>query len=370
MATREAVMQAPTIRFGIWCAAAALSVAACGKEEAPPPPIRPVRAIVVEPQAAANTYSAPGEIRARYETPIAFRLSGKMIARKVDVGMVVRLGEQIALLDDKDQRNAVDTAKSDVFAAQSQLTQVRTQEGRMRELLKSGFVAQARYDLSLREMQTAEAKLQSANASLRTATDQMSYTVLAAPRDGVITAIGADSGQVVGAGQMVAQLADPSEREGMFNVAESWLRGPRRKDPTVEVSLLGDPNVKTTGRVREISPTADPVTRTYAVRVSLPEAPAGMMLGASVTGQVTVAHAAGAVAMLPASALFQKDSKPAVWVVDKTSNEVTLRPVTVDDYDADKVVVTSGLEKGDVVVTAGVQKLAAGQKVRIATGGS
>src|SRR4051794_25564569 len=101
MATREAVMQAPTIRFGIWCAAAALSVAACGKEEAPPPPIRPVRAIVVEPQASANTYSAPGEIRARYETPIAFRLSGKMIARKVDVGMVVRLGEQIALLDDK-----------------------------------------------------------------------------------------------------------------------------------------------------------------------------------------------------------------------------------------------------------------------------
>jgi RND family efflux transporter MFP subunit len=204
---------------------------------------------------------------------------------------------------------------------------------------------------------------------MRTATDQLSYTILTAPRDGVITATGADAGQVVGAGQMVAQLADPSEREGLFNVAESWMRGPRRKDPTVEVALLGDPSIKTMGRVREISPTADPVTRTYAVRVSLPEAPPQMMLGASVTGQVTIEHSA-AVAVLPASALFQKDAKPAVWVVDKTSNQVALRPITIGDYDTEKVVVTGGLEKGDVVVTAGVQMLAAGQKVRIATGGS
>lgn len=146
-----------------------------------------------------------------------------------------------------------------------------------------------------------------------------------------------------------------------------WLRGPRRKDPVVDVWLLGDPNVKTVGRVREISPTADPVTRTYAVRVSLPEAPAAMLLGASVTAQVTIAQQ-GAVTVLPATALFQKDSKPAVWVVDPGSNTVELRSVAVNDYETDKVIVTDGLRKGDIVVTAGAQILSPGQKVRITSG--
>jgi len=343
------------------------TASACGDKAPPAAPLRPVRTVVVDPETLANTYSAPGEIRARYETPIAFRLSGKMLSRKVDVGSVVKAGDQIAVLDDRDQRNALDAAKSDVFSAQSAVTQSSAQENRMRELLKGGYVAQARYDLSLRERQTAEAKLQSANANLKAATDQLSYTLLVAPRDGVITAVGADSGQVVGAGQMVAQLADPSEREGLFNVPESWMRGPRRKDPVVEVSLLGDPNVKTVGRVREISPAADPVTRTYAVRVSLPDAPPAMLLGASITGQVTIDHA-GEVAVLPATALFQKDSQPAVWVVDPGSNAVELRAITVDDYETDKVVVTNGLKKGDIVVTAGVQMLSPGQKVRLVSG--
>jgi RND family efflux transporter MFP subunit len=352
---------------GLGVLAIAGAIAACGEQAAPPAPVRPVRTVVIEPEASSNTFTAPGEIRARYETPIAFRINGKMIARKVDVGTVVKQGDQIAVLDDRDEKNALDAAKSDVFSAQSQLTQVRAQETRMRELLKGGYVSQSRYDLSLRELQTAEAKLQSANASLRTATDQLSYTSLTAPRDGVITTTGADAGQVVGAGQMVAQLADPSEREGLFNVAESWLRGPRRKDPVVTVSLLGDPTIKTVGRVREISPTADPVTRTYAVRVSLPEAPPQMLLGASVNGQVTIEHA-GAVAVLPVAALFQKDAKPAVWVVDKASSTVQLKSVTVGDFETDTVVVTGGLDKGDVVVTAGVQKLTPGQKVRLDQG--
>jgi RND family efflux transporter MFP subunit len=351
--------------LGVLAIAGAL--AACGDQAAPPAPVRPVRTVVVEPEATSDTFTAPGEIRARYETPIAFRINGKMITRKVDVGTVVKQGDQIAVLDDRDEKNALDAAKSDVFSAQSQLTQVRAQESRMRELLKGGYVSQSRYDLSLRELQTGEAKLQSANANLRTATDQLSYTNLTAPRDGVITAVGADAGQVVGAGQMVANLADPSEREGLFNVAESWLRGPRRKDPVVNVSLLGDPTIKTVGRVREISPTADPVTRTYAVRVSLPEAPPQMLLGASVNGQVTIEHS-GAVAVLPVSALMQKDAKPAVYVVDKASSTVQLKPVTVADFETDKVVVTGGLDKGDVVVTAGVQKLTPGQKVRVDQG--
>ena len=352
---------------GVVALAVAAILASCGDEAPPPAPVRPVRTVVIEPETTANTYTASGEIRARYETPVAFRLSGTIIARNIDVGSVVKAGDQIAVLDDRDQRNAVESAKSDVFSATSTLTQVRAQEARFRELLRNGYTPQARYDEALRDLRGAEAKLQAANAALRAATDQLSYTVLTAPRDGVITAVGASAGQVVGAGQMVAELADPSEREALFNIAESWLRDPRSKDPVVDVSLLGDPSINTVGRVREISPTADPVTRTYAVRVSLPDAPPAMRLGASVTGQVTIAHPT-AVAVLPATALFQKDAKPAVWVVDRGSSTVALREVAVEDYETDKIVIESGLEKGDVVVTAGVQLLSPGEKVRLSGG--
>ena len=353
------------------CAAALLfasAVAACGKPATPEATVRPVRSVVVEPKEAQESFTAPGEIRARYETPIAFRLSGRLIVRKVDVGSVVNEGDQIALVDDRDQRNALDAAKSEVFSAQSSLTLARAQEARFGELLKNKYATQERYDVSLRNLRDAEAKLQSAQANLSTAEDQLGYTILVAPRSGVITAVGADAGQVVAAGQMVAQLADPSEREGLFNVAESWLRGPRRAEPTVTVWLQGDPNVKTVGRVREISPTADPVTRTYAVRVSLPDAPPGMLLGASATGEVTIDR--DAVTTLPVTALFQKDEKPAVWIVDPVSNELQLKPVTIQRYDADKIVITDGLAKGDRVVIAGVQKLNPGEKVRIATDGN
>lgn len=218
-----------------WCVAfgalaITASLVACGEPAPPPAPIRPVRAVIVDPDRTANTYSVAGEIKARFEVPLGFRVSGKMITRNVDVGAVVKAGESIAMIDDRDARNALDAAKSNLFAAQSALTQLRSQEGRMRQLLRDGYVPQARYDESLRDLQTGEATLQSANASLQSAQDQLAYTILTAPRDGVITAVGADAGQVVGAGQM------PSEREGLFHVAESWLRGPPRR-----ISQLSNP---------------------------------------------------------------------------------------------------------------------------------
>jgi membrane fusion protein, multidrug efflux system len=354
-------------RVGCFALALAALVAACNEPPAPPAPVRPVRTIVIDPEQTTNTYSAAGEIKARYETPLAFRLSGHMIRRDIDVGTVVKASDPIAALDDRDARNAVDAAEADVFAAQSALTQLRTQEGRMRQLLRNDYTPQAKYDEALRNMRAGEAKLQSANASLRSAQDQLSYTILTAPRDGVITAVGADAGQVVGAGQMVAQLADPSEREAVFHVPGSLLRGSPRKDRVVKVSLLDDATITTEGQVREVSPTADPVTRTYAVRISLPNAPPAMSLGASVRGQVTEQQQ-GAVAVVPATALFEKDGQPAVWIVDPTTSAVQLRSVTVDHYEADAIVITTGLSKGDVVVTAGVQKLSPGQKVRLTSG--
>jgi RND family efflux transporter MFP subunit len=349
------------------CALAiAVGIAACDKPPPPPAVIRPVRTVVVDPEATANTFSVPGEIKARYESPIGFRISGKLLARKVDVGMVVKTGDTLAVLDDKDEQNALDSAQSSVAGARASVTSTSAQEARIRELLRNGFAPQARYDESLQNLQTAQASLRVAEANLRSAGDQLTYTVLKAPGDGIITAVGADAGQVVSAGQMVVQLANPSEREGLFNVAESWLRGPPR-NPVVEVTLLGNPSVKTEGHVREIAPTADPVTRTYAVRVSLPDAPQAMRLGAPIQGQVTIQRA-GAVTIVPATALFQKDERPAVWVVEPTTSAVQLQPVTVEAYNTGTVVVTDGLKKGDIVVTAGVQKLSPGQKVRLDSG--
>jgi RND family efflux transporter MFP subunit len=351
----------------VLCALAiAVVVAACDNPPPPPAVIRPVRTVVVDPEGTANTFSVAGEIKARYESPIGFRISGKLLARKVDVGTVVKTGDTLAQLDDKDERNALDSAESSVTSARAAVTTTGAQEARQRELLRNGFTPQARYDESLLKLQTAQADLRAAEANLRSADDQLTYTVLKAPGDGVITAVGADAGQVVGVGQMVVQLANPSEREGLFNVAESWLRGTPR-NPVVEVSLLGDPSVKTEGHVREIAPAADPVTRTYAVRVSLPDAPQAMRLGAGVQGHVTVQRG-GMVTIVPATALFQKDESPAVWVVDPTTSAVQLQPVTIEEYSTGSVVVTDGLKKGDIVVTAGVQKLSPGQKVRLDSG--
>src|SRR6266436_8138519 len=187
------------------------------------------------------------------------------------------------------------------------------------------------------------------------------YTDLKADNDGVISAIGADPGQVVSAGQMVVKLAQPGEREAVFNVAEAAFKTPPR-NPTVDVQLVSNPNIKTAGKVRYVSPQADPTTRTFTVRVSLPDAPPQMRLGANVVGSVTVNE--GQSILIPGSALFQKDGKPAVWLVEK-DNTVQLKPITVQRYQGDSVIVGDGLAQGDVVVTAGVQKLLPGQKVAL-----
>jgi RND family efflux transporter MFP subunit len=163
---------------------------------------------------------------------------------------------------------------------------------------------------------------------------------------------------------MVVRLARPGEREAVFNIAEGAFKTPP-KNPTVMVHLVSNPDVKAAGTVRYVSPQADPATRTYTVRVSLPDAPPQMRLGANVVGTVTLDQRS--TVTIPGSALFQKDGKAAVWLVEK-DHTVQLKPIAVDRYQGDSVIVGSGLDKGDVVVTAGVQKLLPGQKVSLAEG--
>jgi membrane fusion protein, multidrug efflux system len=333
----------------------------CQKEEkTAAAAVRPVRTVTVEMQEGGERLSLTGEIQARYEADIGFRVDGKILERPVDVGTAIKKGDLLARLDPQQYRQDLEVAKSDVAAAQAEVTRAEAQEYRQRELLKNGHTTRVQYDQALKTFKSAQAQLDAARAKQVQASENLGYTDLRADYDGVITAVGANAGQVVSAGQMVVRLARPEEREAVFNVAEGGLKD-APKDPAVEVELASNPEIKTVGKVRYLSPQADPTTRTYTVRVSLPDAPPQMRLGANVIGSVTLGRMQ--TVTIPGSALFQKDGKPAVWLVK--DDTVQLKPITVQRYQGDSVVVGDGLAEGDVVVTAGVQKLLPGQKVAL-----
>jgi membrane fusion protein, multidrug efflux system len=344
-----------------------LALAACQKEEkAASTPIRPVRTVTVELYEGGERVSLTGEIQPRYEADIGFRVDGKILERPVDVGTVVKKGDVLARLDPQQYRQDLEVAKSEVAAAEAEVTRSEAQENRQRELLKNGHTTRVQYDQALKTFKTAQAQLDAARAKQVQASENLGYTDLKADYDGIITAVGANAGQVVSSGQMVVRLARPEEREAVFNIAEGAFKN-APKDPSVEVQLVSNPDIKTIGKVRYLSPQADPATRTYTVRVSLPDAPPQMRLGANVIGSVTLDQKQ--TVAIPGSALFQKDGKPAVWLVAK-DNTVQLKSITVERYQGDSVVVADGLTEGDIVVTAGVQKLLPGQKVALMDAGA
>jgi RND family efflux transporter MFP subunit len=339
-----------------------LALAACQKEEkAAATAVRPVRTVTVEMQEGGERVALTGEIQPRYQADIGFRVNGKILERPVDVGTEVKKGDLLARLDPQQYRQDFEVAKAEVAKADAEVTRARAQEYRQRELLKNGHTTQVAYDQALKTYKAAQAEADAARARQVQASENLGYTDLKADADGVISAIGADPGQVVSAGQMVVRLAQPGEREAVFNIAEGAFKK-RPTDPTVMVHLVSNPEIETAGKVRYVSPQADPATRTYTVRVSLPDAPPQMRLGANVVGTVTLNE--GESVTIPGSALFQKDGKPAVWIVEKDST-VQLKPITVQRYQGDSVIVGDGLAQGDVVVTAGVQKLLPGQKVAL-----
>jgi len=337
-------------------------LSACDEPVKPTPPIRPVRAITAEPLDIGDALSQTGEIQARYETDLGFRIGGQILARPVDVGSVIKTGDLLARLDAQTAKNQMQSAQAALAAAEAELTRARAEESRQSALLKDGFTTKQRYDTAIRDLQTAEAQRDSAQAKLTLARENLGYTELHSEVDGIVTATYAQAGQVVAAGQRVVRVAETGEREAVFNVPEVAFRLVPH-DPQVEVALVIDPTIKVVGRVRYVAPQADPTTRTYDVRVSLPNAPLEMRLGATVKGRVELPTQN--VVGLPGSALFEQDGKPAVWIVDRTSGTVHLRPVTVLRFDADRVLLSSGLDKGDIVVTAGAHLLRSNEQVRL-----
>jgi RND family efflux transporter MFP subunit len=242
------------------------------------------------------------------------------------------------------------------------LANAQATEGRQSELLSKGFATRVQYDQAEQGLKTAQAQVESAQAKLQNARDNLAYTDLKSDVAGSVTAKGAEPGEVVAAGRMILQVARQGGRDAVFNVPSQLIRQ-SPKNPEVTVALSDDPTIVAIGHVREVAPQADAATGTYVVKVALDNPPDAMRLGATIVGQVKVQSEP--VIQLPGTALTQSEGRPAVWVVDPERKTVSLVPVTVGHYDTSSAVVAQGLKDGDLVVTAGVQALRPGQEVRL-----
>jgi len=352
-------------QYGIRLAAlaAACLVAACAPpDQAPAPEPRLVRTVVVGDGAAAAAAGYTAEVRSRYETDLSFQVGGKVIRRSVDVGNLVASGQVLAQLDDADLRLHVEAARSGVDAARAELERARMEEARYRDLLERGLTTRAAYLTQQTAVKTHQARLEQATADLRLSEQRLGYATLRAESDGVVTSTAAEIGSVVAAGQRVVSIARPSELEAVFDVPDSRI-ATVRVAAKVELEPPDGDGTRYSARVREISPSADSWTRTYQIRAAIDSPPPALRLGMTVV--VTLPDdVPTALIALPAAALYQTDSAPAVWVVTD-DGVLELRPVEIDRYDSDLVLVRAGLVRGERVVTAGVHRLAANERVRL-----
>jgi RND family efflux transporter MFP subunit len=335
-------------------------LAACSEQatSATPRAERPVQVQRVAFQAADASREFVGVVRARHETDLGFRVAGKMIARRINVGDTVHAGEVVAELDPQDFDLQVESAQAELAAATSNLTDATAEEARYANLKTRGAVAIADYDHKKAAKDEAVGRLERARRSLDLAGNQRAYAQLRVDVDGVITATLAEPGQVVALGQPVARLAHHGEMEALVALPETWLGEARKADATVH--LWSAPGHSFTARLRELSPQADATTRTYAARFTIEHPDDAVALG--MTATVKLSHASAQVARLPLSAILNRGTGPAVYLVDGTG-ALELRPVTVATFTETAALVSAGVQDGDSVVTLGVQKLVAGEQV-------
>jgi multidrug efflux system membrane fusion protein len=344
--------------------AAALALAACSNGKTTTDPVRPVLTQTVVPGAAASRDVYSGELRARYETDLGFRVAGKLVARAVDAGTRVTRGQVLARLDPADAKLAAQAAAAQLASADSDLALAKSELDRHADLLAKRFISQSAFDVKQNAFNAAKARVEQARSQAAITTNQAGYTTLVADADGVVMSVAAEPGQVVAAGQSILKLAHAGEKEVVVNAPESQLAR-FKVGQDVTLSLWADRAKVFPGRIREIAGGADPATRTYAVRVSALSVPATAQLG--MTANVLFNPTADAkLVLLPLSAVAHERTDPAVWVVDPKTSQVKLRKVAIGQFREDGVTITSGLAGGDVVVTAGVHKLRADQVVRLA----
>jgi RND family efflux transporter MFP subunit len=325
-----------------------------------------VRTEIVQQRDRQTSVTLTGEIQARSRADLSFRVSGRVLARLVDVGAHVNAGDVLARLDPAEQQADLDAATAAEVAAESQLQVARTNFDRQNTLRAQRFTTQVAFDQAQEALRSAESSLETAEAQLGTAKDALGYTELHAGAAGVITARSLEVGQVVQAAQPVFTLAQDGDRDAVFDVYESLFFGDYKGDK-ISLTLVSDPNVTATGYVREVSPAVDPKSSTVRVKVAIQNPPAAMTLGSAVAGmarskpvlQITV----------PWTALMSLGSTPAVWIVDPVTKTASLKSVEIGAYEAEAVVIKRGLEAGERVVVDGGKLLSSGQPV-VYDGGS
>ncbi|MBP8080631.1 MAG: efflux RND transporter periplasmic adaptor subunit [Arenimonas sp.] len=336
----------------------ALLLSACFDE---PPAVSVRPALVTQASSGALGHEAfAGEVRARQEPQLAFRVGGKIARRLVDAGAVVKSGQALAELDPSDLNLQSEASQAQLASARSDLSLAKAELQRYKQLADQQLVSRALYDSKVAAFQAAEARVRQAQSQAAVAGNQAAYAILRAPGDGVITESLAEAGQVVAAGQAVFVLALDGEREVLISVPEqSAAHFPVGRDLAVE--LWVEPGKRFPGKVRELSPSADSLTRTFAARVSFNTGGGAADLGQSAR---VYALASGSSGMsLPLSALTQRQGRPAVWVVEPRSATVHLTPVTVGPFGEDGVPVLSGIGPEDWVVAAGAHLLIEGERI-------
>jgi RND family efflux transporter MFP subunit len=340
-----------------------LLTACGGGDDELAPEVRPVRTVTIATNTVDGTTSLTGTVQAENEINQSFRIDGRLIERQVSVGDAVRAGQLIARLDSQNEETALQSARAQLAAAQARLVEANNNFDRMRDLVAENAVSRAQFDQAEANRTAAASQLESARSQVTLADNRLGYTRLASSVAGVVTATGAEPGEVVGAGRMIVQVAREGSRDAVFDVPARIKDSALGSNPEIIVTLTSDPRVTATGRVREIAPRADAVTGTFRVRIGLENPPATMRLGSTVTGRMQLGQVTGI--DIPASAVFRYERQSSVWVVARETGEVSIRHIEVQSSSPATVMVASGLAPGDVVVTAGVQALRPGQKVRL-----
>ncbi|MFC7627483.1 efflux RND transporter periplasmic adaptor subunit [Paraburkholderia humisilvae] len=341
--------------------AAGVLLAGCRKsEETPVEEVRPVRVVTIEKQAAGANIALTGTLQAQAEINQSFRIDGRMISRNVDVGDRVKAGQLLARLDRMNEESGLQSARAQLAGAEAQALEARTMYDRMRDLLAERAVSRASFEQAEAMAKITQSQVDSTQSLVNIAQNRLSYTDLVSDVSGVVTARGAEPGEVVPAGRMIVQIAREGAMDAVFDVPAA-IKDAAPANPEIVITLAGNPEVSSIGKVREVSPRADPVTGTFAVRVQVLNPPAAMRLGSTVIGNMKLQRPPAI--DVPSSALIQPGGKPAVWVVDTKTGTVAARDVELQAYGEDRVQISRGLAPGDVVVTAGAQALRPGQKI-------
>ncbi|MCX7170531.1 MAG: efflux RND transporter periplasmic adaptor subunit [Proteobacteria bacterium] len=325
-------------------------------------PPRSVRYLQVGLTGVGNISYLPGEIRPRYEQRYGFRVGGKIASRLVDIGQEVKTGQVLAVLDAQDVLPAINAQEAQVEVARSDFQLQQSELKRQRELRDKGFVSDAGLERQTAATDAAQSRLRAAQSQLANARNGLDFQTLRADKAGVVVAVDADAGSVVAAGQSVIRVAQLGEKEIAVNVPERVV-ALMKKATAFEAALDAIADKTYTAKLRELSPAADPASRTYSARLSIADADDALKIGMSATVRLALGEAQAIV--VPNSALYTRDDATRVWVVDRAS--ATVKPVAVKMGQStnDGVTIVSGLNTGDLVVTAGANLLLPGQKVRL-----